>query len=50
MRASINNMIRVLTAGDITKLDSVIHTETWFALYELNEKSREIEEFNQKQK
>ena len=50
MRAHINNMIRVLTAGDVTKMESVLSTETWFALFELNEKSREIEEFNQNKK
>lgn len=48
MRAHINNMIRVLTSGDVTKMEAVLETETWYALYELNEKAREIEEFNTK--
>lgn len=48
MRAHINNMLRVLTASDVTKMEAVLETETWYALNELNEKSRETEEFNAK--
>lgn len=48
MRVHINNMLRVLTASDVTKMEAVLETETWYALNELNEKSREIEEFNAK--
>lgn len=50
MRSHINNMLRVLTSGDVTKMEAVLATETWYALYELNEKAREIEEFNTKQR
>lgn len=46
MRAHINNMLRVLTSCDVTKLEAVLETETWYALYELNEKACEVEEFN----
>lgn len=48
MRSHINNMLRVLTACDVTKMDAVLDTDTWYALYELNEKAREVEEFNEK--
>lgn len=50
MRRHINSMIRSLTAGDVTKMAAVLETETWYALGELDEKAREIEEFNEKNK
>lgn len=46
MRSHINNMLRVLTSCDVTKMDAVLESEIWYALYELNEKAREVEEFN----
>lgn len=48
MRAHINNILRVLTSGDVTRMEAVLETETWYALNELNEKAREVEEFNAK--
>lgn len=49
MRVHINNMLRALTSGDVTKMEAVLETETWYALNELNEKSREIEDFKLRQ-
>ena len=49
MRSHINNMLRVLTSCDVTKMEAVLDSETWYALFELNEKAREVEEFNAKQ-
>lgn len=48
MRSHINNMLRVLTSCDVTKMEAVLETETWYALNELNEKAHEVEEFNTK--
>lgn len=50
MRSHINNMLRVLTSCDVTKMEAVLDSETWYALFELNEKAREVEEFNAKQR
>lgn len=44
MRGYINSMLRALTGGDITKQDQVLESDTWIALYELNEKAKEYEE------
>ena len=43
-------MLRVLTSCDVTKMNAVLDSETWYALYELNEKAREVEKFNTKQR
>lgn len=48
MRSHVNNMLRALTGGDVTKLEAVLNSETWYALNELNEKCREMEELNKK--
>ncbi|MDR2913430.1 MAG: hypothetical protein LBV74_01110 [Tannerella sp.] len=44
MREHIDNMIRALTGGDVTKTEAVANTETWTAFSELNAKARESEE------
>lgn len=43
-----NAEIRALTAGDITKEEVVLQSDTWRALTELNEKAREAQEFKDK--
>lgn len=43
-----NAEIRALTAGDITKEEIVLQSDTWRALTELNEKAREAQEFKDK--
>lgn len=40
-----NNEIRALTGGDITKENTVMSMDCWRALTELNEKAREAKEF-----
>lgn len=43
-----NNQIRALTGGDITKEDVVFATDCWRALTELDAKAKEAEEFNRR--
>lgn len=43
-----NAEIRALTGGDITKENQVLNMDCWRALTELNEKAREIKEWNEK--
>ncbi|MDR1339256.1 MAG: hypothetical protein LBK58_04290 [Prevotellaceae bacterium] len=50
MRIQINNMIRALTGGDVTKTDIVFQTETWTALAELDAKARESKELERRMK
>lgn len=50
MRAVMVAEIRALTGGDVTKNSTVLATDTWDALTELNEKAREAREFNEKTK
>lgn len=50
MRAVMVAEIRALTGGDVTKNSTVLATDTWDALTELNEKAREAREFNEKMK
>lgn len=45
-----NNQIRALTGGDVTKEGEILGTDTWRALTELDAKAREAEEFNRKMK
>ncbi len=48
MEEVMNSEIRALTGGDITKEATVLSMDVWRALTELNEKSREAQEFNRK--
>lgn len=41
-----NNEIRALTGGDVTKEEQVFNTDCWRALTELDFKAREAEDFN----
>lgn len=50
MRAVMVAEIRALTGGDVTKNSTVLATDTWDALTELNEKAREAREFKEKMK
>lgn len=43
-----NAEIRALTGGDVTKENQVLSMDCWRALTELNEKAREIKEWNEK--
>jgi hypothetical protein len=45
MRAIMDNQIRALTGGDITKEAEVLAMDTWRALTELNAKAKEAEDF-----
>ncbi len=45
MRTIMDNQIRALTGGDITKEAEVLAMDTWRALTELNAKAKEAEEF-----
>lgn len=45
-----NNQVRALTDGDITKRKQVLSSSTWDALIELNEKCREAAELKSKTK
>lgn len=45
-----NNQIRALTGGDVTKEAEILAIDTWRALTELDAKAREADEFNQKMK
>lgn len=46
MRELMDNEIRALTGGDVTKEQVVFDTDCWRALTELDHKAREAEEFN----
>lgn len=46
MTEVMNNEIRILTGGDITKEDMVLSADCWRALTELDYKAKEAEEFN----
>lgn len=50
MHDSMNNQIRALTKGDITKENEVLKMPTWRALTELDNLAREAEELNRKLK
>jgi hypothetical protein len=50
MREHINNMVRALTGGDVTKTEAIYQTETWTALAELNAKARENKELEARMK
>ena len=44
----INNQVRALTDGDITKREKVLQSNTWDALKELNEKAKEAKNLTKK--
>ena len=46
MAEVMNNEIRVLTGGDVTKEDAVLSIDVWRGLTELDYKAKEAEEFN----
>lgn len=46
MAEVMNNEIRALTGGDISKEDMVLSTDCWRALTELDYKAKEAEDFN----
>ena len=46
MAEVMNNEIRVLTGGDVTKEDAVLSIDVWRGLAELDYKAKEAEEFN----
>lgn len=46
MRQVMETQIRALTAGDITRRDLVLQSDTWAALTELDAKAREAESIN----
>lgn len=48
LRSAMNNQIRALTKGDITKEATVLHMDTWRALTELDAQAREYKELNAK--
>ena len=48
MHDSMNNQIRALTKGDITKEDEILKMNLWRALTELDNLARESEELNRK--
>lgn len=50
MHTIIQNQIRMLTGGDITKRSEVLSSSTWAALDELNTKARESMEIEQQLK
>ncbi len=47
-REAMDAQIRALTGGDITKEQTVLQSDTWRALTELNAKAREAKELNKK--
>ena len=49
MYAIIQNQVRLLTEGDITKRDQVLKSNTWDALEEMNAKVREAKEMKKMQ-
>lgn len=50
MRKQIDNMVRTLTGGDVTKTPLIYEIETWTALAELNAKAREYQELESRTK
>ena len=48
MMEIINNQVRMLTDGDLTKKTAILKSNTWDAIDELNAKVREIKELNKK--
>lgn len=50
MMEVMNNQIRALTGGDVTKEEEILKIDTWRALTELDAKAKEADEFNQKMK
>lgn len=50
MRTVMDNQIRALTGGDITKEAEVLAMDTWRALTELNAKAKEAEDFKKSMK
>lgn len=50
MTEVMNNQIRALTGGDVTKEEEILNIDTWRALTELDAKANEAEEFNRKMK
>ena len=50
MTEVMNNQIRALTSGDVTKEEEILNIDTWRALTELDAKAKEADEFNQKMK
>lgn len=50
MMEVMNNQIRALTGGDVTKEEEILNIDTWRALTELDAKAKEAEEFNRKMK
>lgn len=50
MTEVMNNQIRALTGGDVTKEEEILGIDTWRALTELDAKAKEADEFNAKMK
>ena len=50
MLTQINNMIRMLNGGDITKTETIYKIDTWEALAELDAKARENKELERRMK
>ena len=50
MRAIMDNQIRALTGGDVTKEKEVLAMDTWRALTELDAKAKEAEDFKKSMK
>lgn len=50
MMEVMNNQIRALTGGDVTKEEDILNIDTWRALTELDAKAKEADEFNRKMK
>ena len=48
MRTVINNMVRALTGGDITKTEAIYNIDTWEALSELDAKALEYQEMERR--
>lgn len=48
MMEIINNQVRMLTDGDLTKKTAILKSNTWDAIDELNAKVREVKELNKK--
>ena len=46
MTVVMNNQIRALTGGDVTKEEEILNIDTWRALTELDAKAKEANEFN----
>jgi hypothetical protein len=48
MRKQIDNMIRTLTGGDVTKTEAIYTVDTWTALAELDAKALEYKELERR--